>query len=61
MAAKVQSWQPASDPDVLAIITWDDEDDTVPHVCIALTRAGAAVDDPAGEYARLIAVATGGE
>jgi hypothetical protein len=54
MAAKVQSWQPASEPDVLAIITWDDEDDTVPHVCIALTRAGVPVADPAAEYARLL-------
>lgn len=60
MAAKVQSWQPADDPDVLAIITWDDEDDAVPHVCIAMTRAGVPVADPTAEYARLLAVAIEG-
>lgn len=56
MAATIQKWTPASDADVQAFVAFDDEDDNVPHVCVALIRAGVLEPDPHAEYLRLHAI-----
>lgn len=56
MAAMVQKWTPATDPDVTAFVTFDDEDEAAPKVCVALIRAGVFAPDPQAEYLRLHAL-----